>query len=170
MSVKPPAVLDKVNYRYEAIIDFMLSHPDMKRQEIARALGYTPAWLSTVISSDAFKVLYEKRRSEFDRELHDSTITKVFEVAQKAAGKVSEKLDEEEVAASFALDSMSNALKALGFGAPKSSPSAQVNNTQVNVTFTEQDRIALREARDRLGRVAKSETIEGSGVPLLESS
>lgn len=161
----------EVNYRYEAIIDFMLANPYMKRYEIAESLGYTGAWLSTLTSSDAFRMLYAERRAAYNEDLNDSTVVKIYEVAQKAADKVLDKLEEDECPAGLALDSMTGALKALGFGAPKSQPTTQVN-VQQN-TYNETDRLALQQARDRLEKVSKMTLIDGQAeavpaIPALE--
>ena len=167
MSAIPPKA-NGVTYRYEAIIDYMLAHPHLKRYEIAEQLGYTGAWFSTLTSSDAFRVLYAKRRGDYSAEFHESTVEKVYEVAQLAADRLKERLEEDDVPAGLALDSMTGSLKALGFGAPPSQPTTQVNIQQN--TYNEADREALAAARRRLDDVSRL-TIDGQvEPPALEGS
>ncbi len=78
-------------------------------------------------------------------------------MANKAADVVLQKLDGEEVAAGFALDTATSSLKALGFGAPKSGPVhlSQTNiGEQVNVASSA-DQQVLAQARDRLQEVSR---------------
>ncbi len=167
MSALIPIMGEKVDYRYEAIIDFMLANPHMKRYQIAEALKYTAAWFSTITSNDAFKVLYAKRREAYNVEFHESTVHKLYEVAQEAADVVLEKLKEPECPADLAVDSMTASLKSLGFGAPKSVQPTTQNNTQVNV-YTESDRQTLAAARERMKQVSKMPIIDEQTTPALE--
>ncbi len=166
MSALVPEVSEE-NYRYVAIIDAMLVNPHMKRYEIAAALGYTAAWFSTVTSSDAFKVMYAKRREEYNGEFHESTVHKLYEVAQEAADVVLEKLKDPECPADLAVDSMTASLKSLGFGAPKSVQPSTQNNTQINV-YTEADRQVLSDARERMTQVSKLVPTDEQALPALE--
>ena len=166
MSALVPQV-SETNYRYAAIIDFMIANPHMKRYEIAEALEYTAAWFSTITSSDAFKVLYAKRRDEYNGEFHESTVHKLYEVAQEAADVVLEKLKDPECPADLAVDSMTASLKSLGFGAPKSVQPTTQNNTQINV-YTEADREILATARDRMTQVSKLVSENEQALPALE--
>lgn len=153
-----------LNYRYEAIIDYMLANPQMTRQEIAETLGYTQAWFSTLTHSDAFLARYEERRLEFAGELKEKTARKIYDVANAAAERVLERLEGDECPGNFALDAMTGSLRSLGFGAPTGRGGVQVN-TQVNVpqsAYTAEDKSNLAAARARLERVSQMEREESA--------
>ena len=48
---------EKMNYTHQACIDLMIAHPELTQRAIAKRFGYTEAWLSTVICSDAFQAM-----------------------------------------------------------------------------------------------------------------
>lgn len=56
--------IQKVRYTHEDMIDFILANPGVAQGEIARRYGYTQAWVSRIISSDAFRAMYARRRDE----------------------------------------------------------------------------------------------------------
>lgn len=127
--------LKDLSYRHEAILDWLVLNPDKSQGECARALGYTEAWLSQVISSNLFQarlalLLQEKREHG------------IFTVAEKLAGladlAIEKTLKNVEVSADpgFVLSAAEVALKRLGYGAVKQPPTAPttVNNTLVVAT------------------------------------
>ena len=54
----------KVNYTHEALVELMVAHPELNQNELAKYFGYTPAWLSTIVCSDAFQAKLAQRREE----------------------------------------------------------------------------------------------------------
>lgn len=112
-----------LHYRYEAIIDFMLSNPHMKQGEIAAHIGCTQPWLSQIINSDAFQARYAKRRHALNQEQERQISAKIYDMANKASDRVIQELDRgEECDAGFALDAATRALRSIGFGAPVGRP------------------------------------------------
>jgi hypothetical protein len=125
MSIKSLTVVTDpevaLKHRYEAIIDYMLTNPHMKQQEIALMIGCTGPWLSQIINSNGFQARYQIRRLELGKDQERSITARIFEMADKAADRVLSELDKgEECDANFALDASSRALRAIGFGAPQS--------------------------------------------------
>ena len=51
--------------RHENIIAYLIANPTMKKGEVARTFGVTPAWLSTIIHSDIFQAKLRERQDEF---------------------------------------------------------------------------------------------------------
>lgn len=72
------ASIKKVSSKHEAILQFMIGNPTLKMSEVAAHFGVTPAWLSTIVHSDAFQNQLSRRHDE------------MFEVAvvQELGGKV----------------------------------------------------------------------------------
>ena len=54
----------KVRYTHDAMIDQILANPAISQNELAATFGYTPAWVSLVMSSDAFRERLAERRGE----------------------------------------------------------------------------------------------------------
>jgi len=163
--------LEDINHRHEAIADMMLSHPDLKKGEIAKKLGYTQPWLSAVINSDAFKLYYEKRRMQYTAELHNQTVQKLYAVAMKSADLVLERLEESDPDElpddRFLIDSGDKALHRLGYG-----PTAGVapnGGTTNNIYLV--DPTTLRKAQERLNSTQDESVFnQESGNEALPSS
>lgn len=60
----PNAGIGKVSYKHEAIIDFIIAHPGVSQNEIARQFDYSTSWISQMISSDAFQVRLAERSGD----------------------------------------------------------------------------------------------------------
>lgn len=61
--MRAPAI-DKVRYSHTDMIDFIIANPHISQNAIAMRYGYTPAWVSRVITSDAFQSQMALRREE----------------------------------------------------------------------------------------------------------
>lgn len=157
---------------YEAIIDMMISNPDMQLQEIAEKIGRSRAYLSSIVNSDMFKAAYRKRREEFG-EKHDAAISmRLAKVAIGSLDAILDKLEKKKDTIPIsALTSMAgSALKNLGYGVespPAASVNLNVNNgTQVVLPATvtakdiEEARMAVRQHQQAI--------VQGAATPLLE--
>lgn len=152
------AQIDKVNHHHEAIADLMLAFPEMKKGEIAIRMGYTQAWLSAIINSDAFVAYFEVRRMQYNQELNQKTVIKLYNVAMKAMDKVDQALDATDLDPRYALDAKDKALTQLGFG-PKGNHGAPTV-VQQNNFYASKD--SLTEARQRMREVHGQATILSS--------
>ena len=85
--------LKKLSHRHQAIAEWLLANPDKNLATCASELGYTQAWLSTIVNSQMFKAFYAKLLGDY----HDDRIVplrdKLNGVAHRAADKLSEKID-----------------------------------------------------------------------------
>ena len=141
----------QVSYRHAAIVDYMLVNPDQNQNEIARALGFTPAWLSVIINSDAFKMYYESRREEHNTGLHEKVVGKLYAIALDASDVILDALGEDEVDARLALDAKDKALHRLGYGPSRGGAvNIQQNNTVHNYPV---DKELLQRGRERMNSV-----------------
>jgi len=59
-AARPP----KIRYTHDGMIDLVVQNPEISQNEIAALFGYSPAWVSTIFTSDAFKARLEARREE----------------------------------------------------------------------------------------------------------
>ena len=112
--------VQKVSYTHDAMIDLIIGQPTISQNELAVIFGYTPGWVSLVMSSDAFKTRLESRRAD----LVDPTILMSLEekfraLADKSLEVLRKKLENPNVSDNLAIASANLAAKSLGLGQPK---------------------------------------------------
>lgn len=54
----------KVNYTHDAMIDLLIANPSITQNRLAAHFGYTPAWVSRILASDAFQERLAQRKDE----------------------------------------------------------------------------------------------------------
>ena len=103
----------KVRYTHEAMADLILENPWISQNEIAAYFGYSPAWISVAINSDAFQAYLAARKEEMiDPELRASINERFKAVTVQSLKVLTEKLARPANEVSDAL-----ALKAAELGA-----------------------------------------------------
>jgi len=114
------AQIARVSYTHEAIADWLLANPDKKLKECADQFGYTQAWLSTVIHSDAFQVYFSQRRAALNQIIHHGISAKLQDTTQKALDILNTRLDEpEDLESEFILDVADKLLHRQGYAPGK---------------------------------------------------
>jgi len=143
--------IQRVSHRHEAIIDFLLAHPDEKDLHVlCGQLNVSRSWLSIVMNSDAFRAEYMKRRGEYNQELAAGVQTKMYSAASKALDAVIQSLNDDELDPRFALDVVDKTTNRLGLGAkPGGSPLVEMNQVNVHVV----DKALLETARQAMRTV-----------------
>lgn len=106
-----------INYSHDSMIDTILANPEISQGRLAEMYGYTSGWISRVIASDAFQARMAERKAQ----LVDPTIAKKIDerlesLAAQSLEIVARKLETAD-SASYALEALGLASKALGFGA-----------------------------------------------------
>ena len=112
--------LKEIGYSHAAMIDLLIASPAITQNEIASFFGYTPAWVSTVINSDAFQGALQERRAEIINPALIATIEERFKaVAQLSLERVLERLTlpNNLISDDFLINSAKLASTALGYGA-----------------------------------------------------
>lgn len=148
------AQIQKLNNTHEAILDWLLLNPEKSLRECADHFGYTQAWLSTVINSDAFRVQYSKLRGDVHARVCADVPTRMTRISEIALDKLAEMVEKSEDA-DFILETSDKILNRMGYG-PKAVVKSTVNNTQNNTTFlVSADDLAL--ARQNFGQTITQE-------------
>lgn len=139
------SAIQKVRYTHEAMIDMIVAEPGVSQNELAMRFGYTPAWISTVMASDAFKERLAARRTELVDPAIVATVEERFEAVTKRSLEVlQEKLAMPAASVPDQLALQAAALGARGLGKGGFGSSSSQVNVQVNV-----------DAKERLARVAE---------------
>lgn len=141
------------SYRHDAIIDLMIACPNLRQNDIAAQLGYTPAYLSTIISSDAFQMKLRLRRSEYEAGLDQSAMERLHELDEKATAIIATELAKADADPQFALSVkktvQTNMTGARGNQRAPAQTTVIANNAQINQNV-------LARAREKMKRVENS--------------
>lgn len=144
MTIEP----QKVHWWYDAVVDWMIQHPDKTKKDAAEFFNVTTVWMYTLTNSDVFRALYDARRRMHSGLVSSSVIEKTEALADMALDTFLDKFQENEKAGTltlaFARDTVDMALTKLGYsGRPPNSPVNGGPVINVNVV----DRQSLAEAR-----------------------
>lgn len=114
---EPGKAIDKISYTHDAMIDAIIEQPRISEASLAAVFGYTPGWISQIISSDAFKARLEQRKDELvDPRLRMTLNEKFQALVNKSLDVLSEKLAMPSVDPELALQAAALGAKALGLG------------------------------------------------------
>jgi len=138
------SAIQKISYTHEAMIDLLVGNPGISQGELASYFGYTPAWISTIMASDAFKEKLAARREDLIDPIIRVTMEDRFQaVVTRSLEVLQEKLEQPHTAVpdQLALQAAALGARALGKGGFGGGGAAVQVNVQVN-------------AEERLARVA----------------
>lgn len=126
----------KVGYSHEAMIDLIIARPGISQNAIAAHFGYTPSWISQIISSDAFQSALEKRREKLVDPLIAAEVQSNFKaLVARSLDILQQKLNRpvDEIPDNLALRTFEIASRAAGYGAKDSAPAQPATTVEVNV-------------------------------------
>lgn len=119
------AVVNRVSYTHDAMCDMILANPAISKGDLAKHFGYTPAWVSRILNSDAFLMRLSVRKAD----LTDPSL--VLSIEEKLKVLVSESLDvlidklATTKSSDIALKGVEIGAKALGYGARQQNVTVQ---------------------------------------------
>jgi hypothetical protein len=56
--------IERVRYTHDGMIDVIIAKPDVSGAQLAEHFGYTQAWISRIVCSDAFQARLAERKTE----------------------------------------------------------------------------------------------------------
>lgn len=119
--------LARVKYSHDAMIDLMITNPGIPQGELASRFGYTQAWISRVVNSDAFLARLAERKGD----IVDPAIALTLEEKFRAMASQSLDVIMDKLAVTKNPDTALKALeissKALGYGARQQNLNVQQN-------------------------------------------
>jgi hypothetical protein len=111
--------IQKIRYTHDAMIDQIVMNPSISQNELAAVFGYTPAWVSLVMSSDAWKERLAARKAELVDPTIVASLNERFEaMVRRSLDVLNEKLAQPASAIpdNLALRAAELGAKALGLG------------------------------------------------------
>jgi hypothetical protein len=117
----------KIRYTHDAMIDQIVMNPTISQNELAAVFGYTPAWVSLVMSSDAWKERLAARKAELVDPTIVASLNERFEaMVRRSLDVLNEKLSQPATAIpdNLALRAAELGAKALGLGGNAPPPQA----------------------------------------------
>lgn len=121
--VRPP----KIRYSHDAMARLLLENPWMHQNDLAAHFGRTPGWISTIITSDAFKAHYASLQEELlDPELQLTLRERFKALTEQSLRVLQEKLSKpaDQVSDQLALRAADLGAKSLGLGVAAPPPPA----------------------------------------------
>jgi len=123
--IAAPPLARKVNYTHADMVDFIIANPGISQGAIALRYGYTQAWVSQMLSSDALQELIIARRKEIvDPVLLASLEERFRGLTIRSIEVLMHKLEAPAVEAGVAVRCAELGAKSLGLGghAPPKAP------------------------------------------------
>jgi hypothetical protein len=125
LETKDGPTIQRVRYTHDAMIDLIIARPEIHQNQLAKIFGFTPAWVSIVVNSDAFKVRLEQRKEELVDPTIRTTLQERFTaVTARSLEVLQEKLskDASAIPDNLVLKAVELGSKALGLGGNAAPP------------------------------------------------
>jgi len=124
-----PVAIKKINYTHDGMIDLIIAQPAISQNELGFHFGYTPAWVSQVMSSDAFKERLAARKQELvDPQIMMSLDEKFTALAHSAMDKLQQDVSIDMMPQKGLVKILEVTARALGYGAKDPKAGLTVNN------------------------------------------
>lgn len=123
----------KIRYTHDAMIDLIVQNPAISQNELAAIFGYTPCWVSLVMSSDAWKERLAARKAELVDPTIVASLNERFEaMVRRSLDVLNEKLAQPAAAIpdNLALRAAELGAKALGLGGNAPTPPVPVGRLE----------------------------------------
>lgn len=150
----------------------LLLFPDKSQRELAKMLGYTEGWLSTLINSDMFQERFKKLRDTYHSTAFIGLRSKTEAAASMAVDRLVELMEndqEKALSPSFILEATTKLLSHMEkYEEPPKAPS---DGFSVNITLAGEIQNALVAVNNAREQIAQRDDSQGKvvhEVPYLE--
>lgn len=162
--------LQNLSHVHEAIMNWMIAHPNRNLRECARDFGYTQSWLSILIHSDIFQARLREKQDQVFSCIKEDVTTKLGALADIGVERLTAQV-EASSDPKLIMEATKMALSSLGFGNKAAAPAQQATNIQNNSYYVASP-ADLEAARERM-RQTGAGTVSPSpapDAPLLEDA
>ena len=109
----------KVRYTHTDMIDFIIANPHISQNEIGARYGYSAAWVSRIVTSDAFQSAMAARREEIvDPDLRATAKERFEALVHLSLQRLMKKLEQPQVSDAVVLKALELGGKFIGAGVP----------------------------------------------------
>lgn len=161
----PSQPIAKLRYTHEAMVDLIIANPAISQNELARRFGYSPAWVSRVLASDAFQT----KLAERSKEVVDPTVRQAVEeqfkgLVLRSLEILQEKLDRptEQIPDQLALRALEISSRAAGYGGKPEAPPPPPMSVHLHLE-------SMADNLTKLIRRAKGEELRNGAIDALTS-
>lgn len=125
------AELKDISHTHDMVMNWMLENPHRLLRDCAAYFGYTQAWLSSMIHTDAFQARLKEKQGDIFSAIASDIPSRLNGLASLAIERLEEKLEVTNDG-DFILDSFDKILHRAGY-APKKEAASLKNETNVYV-------------------------------------
>ena len=153
--------LAKTRYTHDDMIDFIIANPGISQNSLAARYGYTPAWVSNIMASDAWQAKMAARREQLvDPTLVASLNERFAALAERSVTRLMERLDAPQVPDNVLLRAAE--LGAKGCGQIGAVASSQTPPPPSGVDHLAQLANRLLDLQSKIRTIPQGATIEGT--------
>lgn len=130
-----PAIA-KMAYSHDAMVDIIIANPGISQNAIAEIFGYTPSWISQIITSDTFQTALAKRREQLIDPVVMAEVKSQFEsLVARSLDILQQKLNRpaNEIPDNLALRTLEISSRAAGYGVKDAVPQTGGTPVEVNI-------------------------------------
>lgn len=162
----------RMKHRHEEVLMWILLNPHKTQRELARDLGYTEAWLSTLINTDMFQERLKALRDTYHSTAFVGVRSKAEAAATLALDRLTEVLEndvEHDLSPSFILEATTKLLSHVGgLSDPRQAPGS--GGVTVNVGIAQEIATAMQHVRQAQSQLPPIEEPARSPDSLEETS
>lgn len=155
----------EINYAHDAMINMVLANRGVHQNQIAEELGYSPAWVSVVMSTPIFQEKLARRAAQLEdpilkekiRVLMQTTMHRSLEVLSKKM-----EADALEIPDNLALRSFEVTSRALGYGARVEAPAQNPVSVNIHLDSLKENLVGL--LRRERKALENESTLQSEGV------
>lgn len=172
-----PAIA-KISYSHEAMIDLIIAQPGISQNALAAHFGYTPSWISQIISSDTFQSALAKRREQLVDPLIAAEVELQFKsLVSRSLDILHQKLNKPaaEIPDNLALRALEIGSRAAGYGVkdPTQAPASTPAEVHIHLEQLGGGLVALLQRKKREAEAllpSPSQSSTGGDPPSLPAS
>lgn len=160
--------IKKINRRHEEILMWVAMNPNKTQRQIAKDLGYSESWLSTLMASDMFQARLNKLRETYHSTVMIGVRSRAEAVATLALNRLLELMDgDDELPPGFYLEA---ATKLLEWGGHNGNTPNAPGGIQVNLNIATEIQAAVASLKNAKQLTAEINTdqdrpaLEGQAV------
>lgn len=145
--------IQKITYRHDAIIDWLISYPQRSLSDCAESFGIGIHWLRRLINTDMFQAEYRRRAQEVRGVMVHELRNQVMATASMALEESMKRMETGVASERFLGDTVKTTLAALGYGSPAAGGPSAAASVTINV-----DASSIVEARERAAMARQGTT------------